>query len=59
MVSVLRSQEKIEQSQIKIERFRAFDYSFFANFADWARNPPNDEKSALALGQVQENSGGL
>ena len=35
---------------IRIERFRAFDYSFFVNFADYAKNSGIDEKPASALG---------
>jgi hypothetical protein len=47
MVSVLRSQEKIVSSQIKIERFRAFDYSFSADFADYAKKSAN--RGAISL----------
>jgi hypothetical protein len=57
MVSVLRSQEKIERSQIKIERFRAFDYSFPANFAGYAENSTNRRALSPRQGHTQGKLG--
>jgi hypothetical protein len=32
---------------IRIERFRAFDYSFFANFADYAKNSTDRREASF------------
>jgi hypothetical protein len=57
MSCILRSEQKIEHSEIRIERFSRFDYSFFANLAGYAENSIDQQAAASTLGGSRRKLG--